>query len=271
MDKENHVQIAKNTETLSNGHNHDPLKEDSHVNGRIEKLENSHKAGPSGGYDSSPIPDAPPGFTIKIVFHKATNLPISDLNSFSSDPYVIARLDTNLTKRHKEDPPLDFRTPTVRRSVNPEWNYEWIIANVPTSGFRLKARVYDEDPADRDDRLGNAHINVSNIGEDWMGIDGGIYPLKWHMASKRAYLMRCAAVVLSVGKVKFVAHLHVSIHVLGKSLTEHGGRAYTVGPNWWTRHYSPLLGLMTGSKGTGRGSRRKKGGKPERYKYVQTI
>lgn len=229
---------------------------------------NKNEPKPKGGFDSTPIPDAPAGYTIRILFHRATNLPISDLNSLSSDPYVIAQLDTDLATRHKEDPPLQLRTPTVRRSVNPVWEYEWVVANVPRTGFRLKARVFDEDPADRDDRLGNAHVHVNKIDENWAGIKDCVYPLRKRMASKRAYLMRCAAVVLSLGKVKFTAFLHISVQVLGPTESNNNGRAYTLGPNWWTRHYSPLLGLMTGSKGTGRGDKRKKERRPERYKYV---
>ena len=235
---------------------------------RSGSLGNKNASKPKGGFDSTPIPNAPAGYTIRILFHRATNLPISDLNSLSSDPYVVAQLDTDLAMRHKEDPPLQLRTPTVRRSVNPVWEYDWIVANVPQSGFRLKARVFDEDPADRDDRLGNAHVHVNKIDENWAGIADCAYPLRKRMASKRAYLMRCAAVVLSLGKVKFTAFLHISVQVLGPTESDSNGRAYTLGPNWWTRHYSPLLGLMTGSKGTGRGDKKKKDRKPERYKYV---
>ena len=226
------------------------------------------KDGPKGGLDSTPIPDAPCGYTIRIIFHRATNLPISDLNSLSSDPYVLAQLSTGLATRHKEDPVLQLRTPTVRRSVDPVWDFDWVVANVPASGFRLKARVYDEDPADQDDRLGNAHIAVNSIAEGWEGIDDRAYVLKWRMASKRAYLMRCAAVALSLGKIKFSGHLHISVQLLGRTQSDIGGRVYTVGPNWWSRHYSPLLGLMTGSKGTGKGNRKRIDRKPERYKYV---
>ena len=235
---------------------------------RSGNVGSKHAPKPKGGFDSTPVPNAPAGYTIRILFHRATNLPISDLNSLSSDPYVVAQLDTDLATRHKEDPPLELRIPTVRRSVNPVWEYDWVVANVPRTGFRLKARVFDEDPADLDDRLGNADVHVNKIDENWAGIDDCAYPLRKRMASKRAYMMRCAAVVLSLGKVKFTAFLHISVQVLGPTESDSNGRAFTLGPSWWTRHYSPLLGLMTGSKGTGRGDKKKKDRKPERYKYV---
>lgn len=112
--------------------------------------------GPAGGFDSTPLPRRPPGYTLKFTFHRATNLPLADINSLSSDPFIVAELNTGLPTRHKEDPPLQLRTKTIRQCTDPVWESEWIVANVPASGFKLKCRIYDEDPADHDDRLGNA-------------------------------------------------------------------------------------------------------------------
>ncbi|KAG8623791.1 hypothetical protein KVT40_008767 [Elsinoe batatas] len=205
------------------------------------------KKEPAGGYDSTPIPVGPPGWTVKITFNRATNLPMADLNSFSSDPYVLAQLNISLPQRHKEDPPLTFRTHTIRRKTDPVWNSEWIIANVPSSGFKLKARVMDEDPADHDDRLGNAHISVDHINEDYPGIKEQHYAIKKRMGSKRAYVIRAISTCLGNSP-----HMHgeliMSVEVLGRTKDESGGRAYTVGPCWWVKHYSPMLGRMTGMK-----------------------
>jgi hypothetical protein len=123
---------------------------------RKQKTDDSSKTkkGPAGGYDSTPVPSAPPGYTIRFTFHHAKNLPYADLGSLSADPYIIATLKTALVKRHKADPDLKIRVPTVHKNVNPVWNAQWIVANVPASGFYLKCRLYDEDPADHDDRLG---------------------------------------------------------------------------------------------------------------------
>src|SRR6266487_4584993 len=43
---------------------------------------------PPGGFDSTPIPHAPPGYTLKFTVHRAVSLLIGDLGSFSSDPFV---------------------------------------------------------------------------------------------------------------------------------------------------------------------------------------
>jgi hypothetical protein len=222
---------------------------------------------PPGGYDSTAVPRRPPGYTVKITFHRATNLPMADYASLSSDPYVLATLDTGLPTRHKEDPPLQHRTPTIRRNTDPEWNDEWVVANVPRDGFRLKCRVMDEDPQDHDDRLGNAHVVVSGpIGEGWQGIKDGQYKIMKRSGSKRAYLIRLFAACIRKSK-HLNGHLFLSVECLGRTETENGGRAYTVGPMWFTKHYSPMLGRIANRKEPGedkRGNDDKS--KPEKYK-----
>jgi hypothetical protein len=233
---------------------------------RATTASSSGQKGPAGGFDSTPIPHAPPGWTVKITFHGAHNLPMADFNTFSSDPYLEAQLYTSLPTRHKEDPPLKFRTPTIRRSTEPQWESEWIIAHVPSDGFRIKARLYDEDPADSDDRLGNVHIPIGPINDARMLVRKADYNITKRMASKRAYVVRIVAACLD--RTKHISgYLTVSVEVLGRTPGE-GGRAYTIGPQNWVRHYSPLLGRLTGVKDTGSdlpaGSR--PGRKIERYK-----
>ncbi len=227
-----------------NGHNVQ-LPTGDHSN---EKQPETPKAEqpPAGGYDSTPIPKAPPGYTLKITFHRATNLPMADINSLSSDPYVLAQLNTSLQSRHKEDPNMRFRTKTIRRQTDPVWNCDWIVANVPASGFKLKARIYDEDPADQDDRLGNVSIVVDGINSNWPGIREQSYKIKKRMGSKRAYFIRGCAAMFSKG-LEMSGDLTVSVQILGRTEGE-GGRMYTIGPNYWVLHYSPMIGRLTGTK-----------------------
>jgi C2 domain len=218
---------------------------------------------PAGGFDATPISSAPPGYTIRITFHRAENLPFADFNSLSSDPYVIANLKTDLQKRHKEDPDLLFRTPTIRRNTNPEWNAVWTVAHVPPSGFAIKIRLFDEDPADHDDRLGNVHLHINGINEGWTGLKEQQYTVRKRMASKRAYLIRgCAALIWR--QVKMDAQLIISVECLGRSEGD-GGRAYTIGLLPWTRHHSPLIGRLTGTKDWSETEDGKK--KPEKYNF----
>ena len=205
------------------------------------------KEKPAGGFDSTPVPRTSTGHTLKITFHRAENLPFSDINTISSDPYIHATLRTDLTKRHKQDPDLVLRTRTIHRNVNPKWEQEWIVANVPRSGFFLKCRLYDEDPADHDDRLGNAHIYVSDIGDQWQGFKDQAFDIKKRMASKRAYFFRGCAAIFN-RNISMGAKVFVSIENLGRTDAEHGGRMWTIGPLAWSRHYSPMIGRLAGTK-----------------------
>ncbi|OQV10168.1 C2 domain-containing protein [Cladophialophora immunda] len=228
-----------------------------------DSSEKKEKKGPAGGFDDTPLPKAPPGYTVKITFHRAENLPFSDFGTLSSDPYVLAVLRTELPKRHKQDPDLKLRTPTIHRNTDPEWETEWIVGNVPASGFHLKCRLYDEDPSDYDDRLGNVHIDVPHVDENWKGFSHQKFQLKKRMGSKRAYTFRgCAALVSR--KVKMNGSLIVSVENLGRTDAEDGGRIYTIGPLPWSRHYSPLIGRIAGTKDTEQG---KDGKEVQKYNF----
>lgn len=205
------------------------------------------KAHPPGGYDDTPLPDAPPGYTVRFVFHRAENLPAADLATASSDPFVLATLRAANPRRHKEEPDLVHRTRTLRRRTSPEWEDEWIVANVPPSGFSLKCRIFDEDSADHNDRLGNVTIRVPHVGEDWEGFPppGREFRVQKRVGSKRAYLLK--AVVSAVSSETLTPSLWVSAEVLGKSDPPHA-QMYTVGPTTWIKHFSPMIGRLTGTK-----------------------
>lgn len=207
------------------------------------------KKNPPGGFDKTPIPSAEDGYTVRFTFHRADNLPISDINTLSSDPYIQASLTSRLRKRHKEDPDLVLRTPTVHKRTDPKWDYHWTVAGVPSTGFKLKCRIYDEDPSDHDDRLGNVTIHVDGISENWDGVKDRAYDIKKRMGSKRAYLLRgCVAMFNS--DMHMGGRLHVSMEVLGESEPPHG-RMYTLGEVSWTKHYSPMIGRIVGTKAPG--------------------
>jgi hypothetical protein len=207
------------------------------------------KKDPPGGYDATPIPPARDGYTVKFTFHRAENLPVSDLNSRSSDPFIQATLSSSLAKRHKEDPEMVIRTPTIHKNTNPEWNTHWVVAGIPSSGFRLKCRLYDEDPSDHDDRLGNVTIHVNHLDTNWRGIQEEQFDIKKRMASKRAYLIRGCAAMLS-SNVHMSGSLYISAEVLGESEPPYG-RMYTIGDTAWVKHYSPMIGRIAGTKAPG--------------------
>ncbi|KAI4191929.1 MAG: hypothetical protein LQ348_003348 [Seirophora lacunosa] len=228
---------------------------------RATKNESSQ---PAGGLDKTPVPDAPPGYTLKFIFHRANSLPMADINSLSSDPYLYVQLYTGLPSRHKQDPPMRFRTPTIRKSTDPVWNCEWIVANVPATGFKLKARIYDEDPANYDDRLGNVHVNVDSIHDTWSGIKEQQYKIKKRMGSKRAYFIR-GCVAMFNRNIEMSGNVVISVQMLSKTdVGTNGGRTWTIGPCAWSRHLSPMIGRIAGTKGPDQG---KDGTKSQSYNF----
>lgn len=204
--------------------------------------------GPEGGFDSTPIPLRPLGYTLKITIHSASNLPMADVKTLSSDPWVLGQISADVPKRHKEDPPLQFRTPTIRQCLDPVWDEDWIVANVPSSGCRLKFRLYDEDQHDKDDRLGNVHVNIDSLYEGWPGIKRQTFEVKAKAGSWRAYGVRAIAVCFNSAK-HMRANLVVSVEMLGRTPEDgQNGRLYTVGPCRWIRHFDPLLGRIAHTK-----------------------
>lgn len=213
----------------------------------LKKAVNKAKK-PPGGFDTTPLPNAPQGYTIRFIFHHAANLPPADLSTVSSDPFLTATLKASSPKRHKEDPELVHRTRTIRRTTEPEWNEEWVVANVPPSGFSLKCRLYDEDAADHDDRLGNVTIKVPQVHDQWDGIPppGKEFEAKKRMMSKRAFLAKGIASLIH-SDTHITPRLCVSMEVLGKSDPPYA-QMYTLGPTMWTKHFSPMIGRLAGTK-----------------------
>lgn len=97
---------------------------------------------PAGGYDPTPLhPSGQTSYVCKFTFHRATNLPVSDLHGLASDPYLMVQLDTpSLPKRHAGDPKLLFRTTTKHGTTDPVWNDEWIVGGIPEAGFELNIK-----------------------------------------------------------------------------------------------------------------------------------
>ncbi|OLN93238.1 hypothetical protein CCHL11_07588 [Colletotrichum chlorophyti] len=248
---ENKIEGMQNPD--ANGHkppNEKPHHHSSDIKGlyveQKEKVKDITK--PSGGFDDTPLPDAPPGYTVRFIFHRATNLPAADLSTRSSDPFIHATLRAAVPKRHKEDPDLTHRTKTLRRTTEPVWNDEWIVANIPADGFILKCRIYDEDWPDHDDRLGNVTVKVPHVGEDWPGYPapGQEFIAKKRMGSKRAYFVKAITSHFDP-RVDMSPRLWISMEVLGKSAPPHA-QMYTVGPTSYFKHFSPMIGRLTGIK-----------------------
>jgi hypothetical protein len=246
------------------------------------------KKAPPGGFDKTPLPDAPPGYTIKVTFHGASNLPAADLAAATSDPFLTATIKTALPKRHDDDPPLVHRTKTIHKSTAPRWDEEWIVANVPAGGFTMKCRLYDEDSSDHDDRLGNVTIHVPRLDEEWAGIgvagkgqngaevnghdgqdgaqtngeagkqkhehDGkGVqhWPGATFDVKKRSGSKRAYFFRAIHTGLSHSIHMTPQLHISIEMVGKSegpGAHMYTIGPTRWIKHYSPMIGRIAGTK-----------------------
>src|SRR5271170_4391754 len=97
---------------------------------------------------------------ILITFKSASKIPVGDITTQSSDPYLLALLSPRTPPSPEHPPfPLTYRTTTRRHTRNPEWNETWHLGGIPVEGFDLQVKISDEDkPGDRDDRLGLAEL-----------------------------------------------------------------------------------------------------------------
>ena len=100
------------------------------------------------------------------------------------------------------------------------------------------------------DRLGNVHVHVDEISENFAPIKERSYTIKKRMGSKRAYFAR-GCIAMFNRNIHMSGTLTVSVEVLGKTATDNGGRLYTVGPCNWTQHFSPIIGRLAGTKEPG--------------------
>ncbi|KXH55781.1 C2 domain-containing protein [Colletotrichum salicis] len=248
---ENKIEGVQNPE--ANGHkppHEKPHHHSSDLKGLYsegkEKVKDKTK--PSGGFDPTPLPDAPPGYTVRFIFHKASNLPAADIGTQSSDPFIHVTLRAAVPKRHKEDPDLTLRTQTIRKTTEPVWDTEWVVANVPADGFILKCRLYDEDWPDHDDRLGNVTVRVPHVGPDWKGYPrpGQEFTAKKRMGSKRAYFVKAITSHFDP-RADMSPRLWISMELLGQSDPPHA-QMCTIGPTTYFKHFSPMIGRLTGIK-----------------------
>ena len=93
-------------------------------------------------------PPSTPRYTCELIFHRATNIPIGDLNTLSSDPYLHATLSPIPPVTGSPEPPhshkesISFRTATIRRTLDPVFDARWIVAGIPAFGFVLTLRCF---------------------------------------------------------------------------------------------------------------------------------
>lgn len=146
---------------------------------------------------------------------------------------------------------------------------------MPSSGFKLTIRLRDEDPGNHDDRLGTVVVR-ENLVHETLFRDHQEYNVKKTRGSIRSYILTYIASAVSK-HISIHARLYLSIKVIGRTINQADRRVCTVGPrkyrhpshfrssthsaisrctsvlrlDWWSVHYSPLIGRLTGTSGPG--------------------
>ncbi|KAJ7272727.1 hypothetical protein B0H12DRAFT_1091728 [Mycena haematopus] len=188
----------------------------------------------------------PPTYTVQITFDGAKNLPVADIGTLSCDPYVLASIVVANTE------PLKFRTPTIRRSRHPTWNSTWFVGGVPAEGFKLKMILYDEDPGPKvsPDRLGKA-VAQFEAGQMKPGFESLTteYVLQKRRGDLHPYILTYLTALLPGEKLLKHNRVVVSVRVLRKDEDQEEPRLYTLGPNRYSRHFSPLVGHFVNKSG----------------------
>jgi hypothetical protein len=105
---------------------------------------------------------------------------------------------------------------------------------------------------------------ANSISEQWSGIKEQRHKIKKRMGSKRAYLFRGCAAMFS-NEIQMSGDVVISVECLGRS-EGNSGRVYAVGPDHWSKHFSPLIGRLTGT--TAESSTDADGKQVRKYKYV---
>ena len=183
-----------------------------------------------------------PRYAVEITIHRAQHVPVGDILNFSSDPYIYATLHSqNFTREKPDDPPqrqvLEYRTHTVRSSLEPIFGCKWIVGGVTESGFALKLRLRDEDPSQffNDDRLGKGVLVIpgpgEKLGEGWE-LREGECKIEKRKGAMSTHISTYIARLISRGAVGHHTVVWVSVRVLGKSkiLEDDPNRIYTSGP-----------------------------------------
>ncbi|XP_059294961.1 GTPase activating protein 1-like [Lycium ferocissimum] len=83
---------------------------------------------------------------LRIRIIRGINLAIRDLRS--SDPYVVVKMGKQKLK-----------TRVVKKNVNPEWNEDLTLC-ISEPILPIKLQVYDKDTFSRDDKMGDAELDI---------------------------------------------------------------------------------------------------------------
>lgn len=196
----------------------------------------------------------------QITIHRATNVPISDPDVLSSDPYFLLTLLADpVGLWETKEQSVTFRTHTVRRTLNPTFDSEWIVSGIPSNGFTLRVELKDEDTRSADDKLGQAtlHFPSSTYDTDDSDSDNDLYdPYRhhhthhddsWecyekefkihrHRGSMKSKVSTFVSKLGTKDKADHRTRVWISVRNLGLVEDQGDKRLFTIGPRMYPSH-----------------------------------
>lgn len=154
-----------------------------------------------------------------IMLERAEGLKNADLFG-KSDPYVLGEVLVGLRN------PVLFRTGIVWNTLNPKWNQEIVLANIP-KGTKIVLTVMDKDHLSEDDFLGEVQLDLPDKGPEMSPV-------------QRAYRLH--------NKGQPDKPVQGTLYLTVQFCTSHEpGEPRCSGPSRYVRHISAIGGVVTGS------------------------
>lgn len=169
-------------------------------------------------------------FICEIQLLKATNVPVSDLSTLSCDPFIRAKVETS-----SPDDAITFRTPTIRNTLNPVYNSNWIVSGIPSSGFVLTLTLLDADVVGSDKKLGKATVRIPDRSKNqtavFRDLDTGVLECKVEKkrGGIRAHIATYVAFITTRGRVSHHVRIWIRIRTLDYDKSDYK-RLATLGP-----------------------------------------
>lgn len=186
-------------------------------------------------------------YQCEIKFESASHVPVADFWNGSSDPYIIAYIN----RKTKQE--LSFRTSTCRSTRDPKWPDQdvWYVGGI-SEGQTIELRMLDEDPRKMsDDRIGVANLKLEGLAElaDAQAKDVELEVQK-RKASLKVYILTYTYSWLGAQDLKKQsARVKISLSV--KKDEKQRKSPCLIGPIRYDIHFSPMLGRLAQTKGTG--------------------
>lgn len=164
------------------------------------------------------------GYDVLVRIIRATNLPVMDFLTHSSDPYIILRMTTPCGQD------IQYKTRTVLFNLQPEFGEFFELGNVP-EGSQLSVEAWDKNLMTADQEMGKG---------SWL-----FAPQQWQQQGQHSAASGALPVHMQLqhpmqpqrqaGQLELEVHYHPS---------QTAGQPCMLGPVRFSQHFSPSAGVL---------------------------